>query len=269
VQTRHLTFSGDGRQAFFPGDAQRTGALQRLARLVPHDLVGFCLVDDHVHVAGLWTDEALPQQRRRLLLGLRAAAACPVDPAHVRRVDSRSYLRWLVRYLLQQPLKHGLSEHPALWSGSFFQDLVGARHLKGLTLRLPDVLPRYRLRDAFEAVGLPPEPLLPLPDPDLPALSLPALCRAAATATCAPVALGRRTAQTVRARRVVAAMAPRAGFSSRATRDALGLSATALRRHRTLGPDPRDLAATRTRLALERRVAAVTPPGTPRGPATS
>jgi hypothetical protein len=38
-----------------------------------------------------------------------------------------------VTYLLKQPVKHGLDVHPALWTGSCFLDLIGARLIPGFS----------------------------------------------------------------------------------------------------------------------------------------
>jgi hypothetical protein len=86
---------------------------------------------------------------------LRPLAAAPVEPARVREVDTRAHLEWLVRYVLTQGPHHGVAGHPALASGSCFQDLVAARRVDGLRLRIAEALPRLRRRTLYEAVGLP------------------------------------------------------------------------------------------------------------------
>ena len=252
---RHLTFSSDGRTAHLPSQAHRLAALHTLVRLVGPRLFGFCLVDDHLHVAPLATEGELPQVRRRLLMGLGAAGAGDLDPAHVRTVDTRSYQIWLLEYLLLQPVKHGLSVHPALWEGSFFQDLVGARHLPGLALQVWEVLPRFRLRQALRIVGLPQEPLVPV-DGEVLALAGPAaIAGAGGAGVAAPAVLGGGAAPVVRAGRDTARLLSECGVPRRTIQDTLGASRTGVQHLLRAGGDPQDLLATRTRLALEQAVA--------------
>lgn len=122
----------------------------------------FCIVDDHLHVVLLCEAQQAGVLSRELLLALRPLTGPNLAPAFVRPVEGRGHLEWLVRYVLEQPTKHGLPGHPALWPGSCFPDLVGARRLPGLSLRLrlSEALPRFRLRTraapdgAVEAVRL-------------------------------------------------------------------------------------------------------------------
>ena len=72
-----------------------------------------------------------------LALGLQPLAAAPMAPAHVSPVNDRGHLASLVRYVLDQTTHHELQNvaHPALWRGSSFADIVGARIRPGSTRR--------------------------------------------------------------------------------------------------------------------------------------
>ncbi len=255
MYTWHLTYSSGGRQAFFPTAG---GALAGVHALLPSAgdrLAAFCVVDDHVHAAPVASAADLPHLRRSLLRSLRAVTPVPVTPPDVRKVDSRSYLTWLVRYLLLQPRKHGLPGHPALWPGSFFLDLAGARNLPGLDLQLLRVLPRFRLRTAFQVLELGEEPLESLSDEQVAWLPLRAVVRAAAHATGAPPDPTGRTLPEQRARRAAAHLLSDVGLTRSQIGQALERPRQTVHDILSFPPDPRDLAALRRRLALEDRIA--------------
>jgi len=161
----HLTFSSDGRNSLFINESSRLTAVRELARVAGGQIILFCLVDEHIHVAVLSESAVIGRIARSILLCMRQRADGLPEPAHLRQVKTRSHMQWLVRYLLEQPSKHGLPGHQALWSGSCFLDLAGCRIVQGLQIqkRLTEVLPRLRLRDIYQAVGLPSEELNPLP----------------------------------------------------------------------------------------------------------
>lgn len=253
---QHLTFSSDGRLPLFPGEAPRRAAVSALVRVAGPSLLMFNVVDDQVHVLLFRPARGTGALARALLLALRPLTATPLFPADVRPVDGPGHLLWLVRYILLQSWKHGLAEHPALWSGSCFQDLVGARRIPGWSPPLSQALPRWRLREAHAILGLPPGRLEPLSD--LSGLAPPRLIAAAAAALGVDPALVGRHKATVRARRVAAALLATAGLPTRFATQALEVDrSTALRLAE--GVDPLDLQAALRRLALEEQVAALPP----------
>ncbi len=257
--TWHLTFSADGRQAFYPTEDGAMAGVQALVRIAGPYLAAFCVVDEHVHTVPVANEADLAHLRRSLVRSLRSTTAVPVLPAHVRHVDTRRYLEWLIDYVLLQPLKHRQPGHPAPWPGSCFLDLVGARHLPGLDLQLARVLPRYRLRSAFETLALGSEPLSPTPDEEarwLPTLDVVA---AAARATGAPPALAGRSTPEVRARRTAAQLLTACGASPKTLADALRRTRQGVHQLLARPAHPRDLSALRLRLALEARVQVTTP----------
>ena len=247
----HLSFPADGRVALLPDEPLRRQALHRLAAVVRDRALLFCLVDDHVHLVARGERAEGGRLARAALLSLRTLAP-RLEPAHIRPVDGRSHLLHLVRYCLLQPQHHGLAGHPALYTGSCFLDLVGARRLPGLRLPLSEALPRLRGRELLAIVGLTEERLLPIDDELLRGLGLTRLVEAAAaTLAVGPVLAGKQPA-------VVAARAAVIALSTARTTElawALGISTESVRQHRARPVEPKLLRAVRMRLAVEQRVA--------------
>lgn len=161
MRSWQLRFSSEGRTSLFPGEAERRRAVQTLARVAGTWIVSFSIADEHAHLIVLGDQDRIGRLRRNLSLALGAASSEPLDPSWARPFTSRAHLQSTFEYQLTQVDHHGLPAHPALWSGSVFQDLIGARVLDGLQLKLREALPRYRVRDALSAVGLPREPIEP------------------------------------------------------------------------------------------------------------
>ncbi|RME22006.1 MAG: hypothetical protein D6798_16865 [Deltaproteobacteria bacterium] len=239
----------------FPSEDLRRQAVRALARVGGPALLLFCVVDDHVHVVVLCDDDRVGVLARSLLLALRPLAGPGISPAHVRPVQGRSHLMWLVGYCLAQPSKHRIGAHPALWSGSCFLDLVGARVLPGYAPPLREALPRLRGRVCFEHVGLPARPLQPLDDDALREVTATALVAAASAALAAPPDLPGNSALVVTCRRAVAQLGKAAGFTAAQLARALRIQPNAVRRLARAPVPPGVLPAVRRRLALEARVA--------------
>ncbi len=246
----HLTIAVRGRKALARTESERRAVVRMLARLAGDSLLLFNVVDDHLHLVV----RARQPGRLGRSVGLGLGGLRPelrLKRAHPELVDSRSYLRFLVRYVYQQSGEKGLGPD-ATWSGSSFQDLVGARRLPGLDrLALFEELPRLRMREVFPLVGLKPRPL----EPREAAASdgIERLTRASAAACCVAPELPGRSAPVLRAVSVALALALEAGLSSAEVRRGLRRSRSALSRLRRHRPDPRDLIAARLRLALEDR----------------
>jgi len=245
-----LTFASTTRLALFPEEQRRREVLHVLGRVVSGRVVLFAVVDDHLHVVLLCEPEETGLAARALLLALRPVAAVAIAPAHVSEVRGRDHLEWLVRYLLEQPAHHGVAGHPALTTGSCFPDLVGARVVPGLSLQLAAALPRYRLRDAYPLVGLPPERIEPASNPQIRALGAHRLVAGAAQAAAAGPELGLGDV-SVRVRTVAAHLAAQVGIPLDELAHALGTTRDATRKMGRRAADPALLAATRTWLALE------------------
>ncbi len=249
MQIFHLTFSSTGRWPLFDSEASRRAAVRLIAIRARGRVVLFCIVDDHLHVVVLGDRAAAGRIGRALLYGLRTLAACPVEPAYIRPVRNRSHMAWLVEYLLGQPRKHGLSTHPALWSGSCFADLVGARCVPGLELRIFDVLPRLTRADIHRFVELPDQ--VPLPDlAELYDRRMRLFADAGAAAAAADPGYDDRSAATTTARRIAARLGSEAHIAVWRIACGLGVSDSMVRRLRIAPLDPRFLLAGHRQIAL-------------------
>lgn len=247
----HLTWSARGRLALFPREELRRAALRSLSRVAGAQVLLFGLADDHLHVVVEGPPGPLA---RAVLLALRPRAASVLDPAHVRPVEDRSHLGWLVGSLLGQPDKHGLPVHPALWTGSCFPDLVGARRLfPGMAGRLAAQLPRYRLRQAYQDLGLSTAPLQPADDDAARAAGSSRILAAAGAALAAGPDLSGKAAERVLARKAAAIVAAQCGIHPTEVAWAMGQPLRSARRLADDAVDPALLQAVRLRLALEDR----------------
>lgn len=117
VRAWHLTFASNLRDPLFPDEALRRRAVRVLARVAGDRTVVFCVVDDHVHHVALSEEPRVGVLAGALHRALSPIAGPGLESARVRAVEGRSHMRWLVHYVLDQPRKHGLDVHPALWSG--------------------------------------------------------------------------------------------------------------------------------------------------------
>jgi hypothetical protein len=246
----HLTIASEGRHPLCPEEGDKRALLRTIGRVAAGHVVLFALVDDHLHVVLAGTEMELLQLRRGLTLAVRAAVDTPVAPTFARTVKTRLHLENLVGYLLRQTSHHGLAGHPALTTGSCFPDLVGARAVSGLDLRLCVVLPRFRPEDAFTHVGLV-APLVPASDEVIRRAGV-ARVVAATTAAAAsgPVLKGHSASEFV-ARRAAARLLSGAGFGADLLATELGIDPRSVRRL-AVAPAPDTLiAAVRLRVALE------------------
>jgi hypothetical protein len=265
----HLTIASDGRRALFPAEEGRRAAVRVLARVVGPAALLFCVVDDHLHLVVGWERLRVGWLGRALVLGLRPFAAAPVEGARVRPVESRAHLESLVGYVLSQTGHHGLAEHPALWTGSCFQDLVGARWLPPLEVRarLTAQLPRLSPSALFAAAGMPSgsaRSFAPSDDAALRVGGASRLVAAAAAALALPPSLAGKGAALVLARRAVAQLGIGCGLASGDLGLALGVTPRAVRRLLAAPAPDALLGAVRRRHALVEALA-----GTPPLPARS
>jgi hypothetical protein len=257
----HLTFSSAERHPLFPGVALRRLAVHKATEIAP-ELFLFCIVDDHAHFVVAADAARAGRIAAGLLLGLRALAAVELLPAHVRPVRTRSHLEWLAdNYILDQPAKHGLAEHPALYEGSCFLDLVNARALPGtrprFAKRMLEARPRYKMRLAYEAVGLDTSvPLEAASGELIHQLGMGRVALAAAVAVAAAPGLVGNGAREVLARRAATRIALDAGIASAECRFAFDVTRSAIHRWSNQPVEERVVAAIRLRLALEVRVGA-------------
>lgn len=256
----HVTWSSEGRHPLAPEEACRRELVRCIARVAGDAVSLFCVVDDHVHVVLFCALADRGRYVQALSLAFRPIVAVPLAPAFIRPVRDRRHMEWLAQeYILRQPVNHGLSSRPALWTGSCFADLAGARVLPGLRLRIREALPRWRLRSAYSAVGLPLTELVPAPDDLLRRLGGARIMAAAAFAAGADPALRGRGQAEVAARRVAAALARAVGIRGPEIAWALGTTRQAA--NRMAGREAQDtlVKATRLHLALEELVVGLPP----------
>lgn len=250
----HLTLASDGRRPLFPDEASRRGALRALARIAGRELTLFNLIDEHLHAVVDSNRRRAGRLAQAMFKALSPIVAVRLEPARVRHVESRRHLEHLVRYVLMQGPHHGLPHHPALWSGSCFQDLVGARLIEGLRLQVGRLLPRFRLREVLAMVGLARMPIEPASNDAIFRAGVVRLAEAAATAAAVGPGLHGKSAGVMRAKKVSAQIGMAAGFSTVDLARALGVSARTVRRLSRAEASEPLARAIRVRLTLESAV---------------
>jgi hypothetical protein len=253
----HLTIATDGRTLLCKNEEERRWTVRALVRIALLELVLFCVVDEHLH-AVLWGSlRRIGFLRSALTRSLQAHLEVPLQSSHLREVKTRAHLEWLVRYVLTQPSHHGLASPPALWTGSCFQDLLGARAIDGFQLRAREALPRLSLPAVCEMVGLKRLPA-PLGDPALREAGAKRLQEAASAALCIGPGLAGRSSLECHARDAITVLGEGAGIATNDLAWVTGVTANGIRRHRGATVDDALLRAVRVRLALEQAVAPAT-----------
>jgi REP element-mobilizing transposase RayT len=254
----HLTLATDGRNPLCKNEEERRFTVRVVARIARLELVLFCVVDEHLHAVVWGVLQRIGQLRSALTRCLQARLQVPLQRSDLREVKTRAHLEWLVRYLVTQPNHHGLAVPPALWTGSCFQDLVGARAIDGLELRTREALPRITLANVCGMVGLKRVPE-PAPNETIRAAGATKLLEAATAAFCAGPTLAGRSALESRVRDTVTVLGTEAGISTADLAWVLKCTPGAVRRHRSASVDTAAVRAVRVRLALEREVLSVVP----------
>jgi len=212
----HYTQATRGRLAIARDESERRRLVSALAWTGGPRLLMFSLVDDHAHLALVGDRLGLLVRDLRWVVR-RFRPDLQLDPAHVKPVESRSHLNWLLHYMLRQPEKHELAGvHPALFSGSCFQDLVGVRLLPGFDpKRLHAELPRLSLRDFFPDVGLVADPIAAATNEQLRRAGAARIAELAAASLGVGSEFRDRNEPTVRARALVARLSLLLRFAPR------------------------------------------------------
>lgn len=251
----HLTFPSNGRHPLFPDEPMRREAIWAMARVIGGEVVLFCITDDHLHVVIRCGPGRLKGIKIGLFRSLTALAATPVEPAHTRRVETRSHMQWLVKYHIEQVIKHNIDVHPALWSGSCFQDLAGARRVEGLQPRLWETLPRLSLNEVCQMAGLPRGRITPASDEQIRRAGAARLVSAAGEALAVEPQLQGKTKWITQARRAAVQVGAQAGISRDELAWALDMVPRSVGRLSRPSAEEGLLRAVRIRLSLEDMVA--------------
>ena len=253
----HYTQAVRGRLAFARTEQERRRLVSELARVAGARLLAFGHADEHLHnVLAHDRPGLLVRDLRGVLLRLRPDLQ--LKSPNVEEIDTRAYLRSTLDYVLRQAAQHRLAGvHPALWTGSCFQDLIGVRLLPGFDPGgIRRELQRLQLRELYGVVGLPVEPIPQASDDALRRAGVARLADLALAALAVGPDLTTRDAWTVRARRVAARLTRRVGLALGDLAPYLGVGARALRMLAASGGD--DVLAERAvrgRLTLEERIA--------------
>lgn len=220
----------------------------------------FALVDDHAHIVVMVEPQRLRRVQGALSKVLNHRSAVPFAAPYVLPVTTRTHMVSLVGYCLTQFGHHGLPDDPATATGSCFPDLIGARRIPGLTLRIATALPRFRLREAYEAVGLA-AAVMPADDAAARGLGPARLVDLLAQTFAVDPGFASNATAVVKARRVGARLAIDVGMRPRDISGPLGVTAIAAARLAARPVDLADLRAVRMRVALD--IAAANPSRAP------
>ena len=247
----HITLAARNRGTLLPREASRREGVRRLAQLAGEEMLLFSIVHDHVHVVLAGDRARVGAVAAGMHKTLRPLVRVALAAARIRAVAGRSHLWWLVRYVLGQPQHHGIDAHPALWTGSCLPDLIGARRVSGLQLRIREHLPELQWVALARCVDLSSDRLMPASPEQMRAAGVAMLTRCATSALAADPSLAGNSPLLVRTRKVVACLASESGFHPRDVAWALGVTLRGERRLRAAAVDEADLIAVRVRLALE------------------
>jgi hypothetical protein len=249
-----LRVSSKGRDPLVPDEAKRRIVVHDLASALKGKLTMFGFVDEHGHVVVLDEPEHLAYLKQSTRAVFDNVSIGETEPVWDGPVNGRSHAMSLLRYVENQTFHHEIPEPPALWSGSCFLDLVGARFIEGLEPRLFEVLPRLTVDDLPPLVGLPYGRIQPASDAMIRALGACRLRDAASAALAADPELQGNKKPARRARHVVARMARLVGIATDDVVYVLKRANPVVRRHANRPIERAWERATRVRLALEELV---------------
>ncbi len=257
MRTFHLAFASYGRHHPFPGQGELRAAIHAITRVARSQLVIFGIAAEQAHVVVRCERPRAGLLARALLKSLRAVAGpAGLEPARLQPVADADHLLWLHDYLVQLPLRTGVSGHPALWEGSPLPDLLGARWVPSYQQQLVALLPGYQPARACKLAGL-----ASLPSPVGPArarlLGIGQIGAAAAAAMAAAPDLQGRTTPQVLARRAAARLASRAGLPPSELSWAFGQTRRTAYRLATAPVPAAAIEALQLRLGLEQAAAAL------------
>lgn len=246
----HLGFSSSKRGTLYPDEGQRRRAVLALVRAAGQHLVLFSLANEHKHTM-VRTEGSIKKLGGDIRRALSAVSEEPLGEPWTDRVDGTKRKAGLLRYFLQQPSHHDIGVHDALWTGSCFLDLAGARVIDALRLQIWDVLPGVRRSVIYEHVGLPAYGVEPLTLAELRVIGAVRLVAAASAALAADPLLRGKGRLERRGRNLALKLGRAAGIAAEELRWALALPRRSYHRALDQPEDSRGMLAVRTRLALE------------------
>lgn len=220
----HLIYASIGRLPFFTSANGYHSAIRALAKVSKNRIVAFAVMDDHIHVV-LFEDSGAERHRAKALLqALSPLTSVGIERAHIVPIESRIHMHRELMYMLRQPSHHKLKGHEALWRGSCFPDLVGARYVEGLQLQVEKALPRFNVGQILGAMGVQKKHIIPLENAEIKGVGLSRFIDCAIDALCAPSPLSGKSYQTIGARAAVCQLAHAAGFKPAEVADSLNIS---------------------------------------------
>jgi hypothetical protein len=252
----HLTLATDLRLPLLADPFQPREALLRLVEVTREELALFCIVDDHLHAVLMCERDVFERRRRAITRIFRVLSPREVAPSRVRRILDRDHMDSVFEYVLLQPSRHKLPVHPALWEGGCLLDLVDARRLPGLKLRLREVMPRITESDILRVVGLGGAPLVPMDLEGIRRLGARRLLDAAAATLAVDPSLKGHGRREAAARRLACRVGRQAGLPRSELAWMLGAHTRSVTRMRSFSAERDDAPALLRRLALEERIAA-------------
>jgi hypothetical protein len=248
-----LRLSSRKRLPLFPTEASQRAAVRALAAATQGHLVLFSLLYEHGHIVVFCSEGRVGLLGRSIRWMLGRCASQVIEPLWRELIEGRNHLRSFLRYVLTQIDHHRVPAHPALWTGSCLLDLVGARWLPRLRLRLAEALPDLHLDQVLSPLGLP--RLRPAGDELVRSLGTTRLREAACAALAVDSQLPGRSADVVTVRRLIVQVARKLGVPWPEVSRVLPVSEPTLFR---LAGDPPVAShlerVVRTRLALEEAI---------------
>jgi len=249
-----LVFSSSKRDALLPDEAQRRWAVRTLVAVTGPHLLLFSLVNEHKHTMVRHGDKGIKAFGGKVQRALNAVVEEPLGEPWIERVEGTKHKAYLLRYYLTQPSHHDVGLHDALWTGSCFLDLAGARIIDGLNLPIWDLLPGTPRNALWKHVGLPQHGIEPVTPEQIRVLGAVRLVAATSAALAADPQLKGKSRLALRARALAAQLGRDAGIPPREVRWALGVSEHVYYRAFEQPEDVAGNLAVRRRLALEEAV---------------
>lgn len=245
-----LTSQRNSRLPLFTEERHYLEALHRLGQVCKGNLVLFALIAEHLHLIVLLSRAAAGRLAQAVQLTLRPLVKTPLATSFIEEVDGRGHMYRSVKYELEQPKKHGMPGPAALWPGSCLPELVGARFIPGLALRITEALPTFQVQQALRVLKLPGVEVPPAERQQLRAAGATRLVSATAAALGVESLKGNRPRE-ITARMAVVYIATRLDIPSTEVQSATGMNRQTLYRLRRRAVCPEYIDAIRRRIALE------------------